>query len=156
MYHIYMNHKIRFPERTDLSTIADIERKCHAKLKETAWSEQDFIRFFGSNQTRAYVLEEGEGNVVGFILLNFADEEELVITRLSIHPDYRRSGFGSHLLSLAVKVGSNKLRRSLVTSYVEWADKESQNFYSKNKFQSKISENEEKIAFSFILLDKDE
>ncbi len=135
---------VRFVKRRDLERVLEIEKAAHAAFekeeRKRAWREKDFTDFLGTAKTRGFVVEEGKGNVVGFLLVNYANADALEITRLTVHPDYRRSEFGSAFLEKVLEI-QEKLKRGEAIAFVYEGDAASQQFFKAQRWPSKIARN---------------
>lgn len=132
---------VRFIKRRDLEDVVATEACAHAMFDESeasrAWTEKEFLDFLSSPKTRGYVVDEGKV-VVGYLLVNYADADFLEVTRLTVHPDYRRAGFGSALLEKVVDL-QEKLGRKESAAFVYESDSAAQQFFKAQKWSSKTA-----------------
>ena len=95
--------------KRDLKDVVDIEKKsCSVEDEDFgimtanyAWTSNKFISFIKKTNTYAYVIKEGE-LIVGFFLLEVKDSEVL-IERICVDKNYRKSGFGKEILNFIYK-----------------------------------------------------
>ena len=95
--------------KRDLKDVVDIEKKsCSVEdedfgimIANYAWTSNKFISFIKKTNTYAYVIKEGE-LIVGFFLLEVKDSEVL-IERICVDKNYRKSGFGKEILNFIQK-----------------------------------------------------
>lgn len=142
---------IKFMKRAHMDRVLDIDYMSHKHMADKRgdkslikrrWLLKQYERFLSRKGTRGYVMEEGEDNVIGFLLVDFSNTDEFHITRLVIDPNYRRSGFGSELFRTAVLLNGKKsmCSRFVVMAYEE--DLELQQFMSKKGFSCRLVKNQ--------------
>ena len=99
-----MHTRLARPE--DLPFVVDIDELCRSPQH---WGFSNFVAYIGCPRTHLVVVEEGECNTIGFYMGQFtSDGEALVVPRLLVHPDFRRSGAGTALLSHALKLAERR------------------------------------------------
>lgn len=126
--------------KRNLKDVVDIEKKsCSVEdedfgtmVVDYAWSSSDFIKFIKKPNTYAYVIKEGD-LVVGFFLLEIKDSEVL-IERICVDKNYRRSGFAKEILNFIYK----KDYRKKITHICREEDVESINFFKSIGFTGKL------------------
>lgn len=118
--------KIRFTEVNDLYDIVEIDKK---SSENGGLSIGNLVAFIGDVGTRAYTIEEGVGNVIGFALIRF-EEDSIFIERLCVSADYRRHGFGTRILEKLTEVMESHEKRAL-RAIINEIDEASYRFWSK-------------------------
>lgn len=84
----------------DLGGIIEIEKTC---FTADAWSEDDFIyRMNASDWHFINLTLEDEGRVAAYITATVV-ADEMNIDSVAVAPDYRRKGYASALIDLAIK-----------------------------------------------------
>lgn len=84
----------------DLGGIIEIEKTC---FTADAWSEDDFIyRMNASDWSFINLTLEDEGRVAAYITATVV-ADEMNIDSVAVAPDYRRKGYASALINLAIK-----------------------------------------------------
>ncbi len=84
----------------DLGGIIEIEKTC---FTADAWSEDDFIYRMNASDWRFINLTlEDEGRVAAYITATVV-ADEMNIDSVAVAPDYRRKGYASALIDLAIK-----------------------------------------------------
>lgn len=84
----------------DLGGIIEIEKTC---FTADAWSEDDFIyRMNASDWHFINLTLEDEGRVAAYITATVV-ADEMNIDSVAVAPDYRRKGYASALINLAIK-----------------------------------------------------
>lgn len=84
----------------DLGGIIEIEKTC---FTADAWSEDDFIyRMNASDWHFINLTLEDEGRVEAYITATVV-ADEMNIDSVAVAPDYRRKGYASALIDLAIK-----------------------------------------------------
>ncbi len=135
---------VRPVKRRDLDRVLEIEKAAHdvfeVPVSNRAWGESQFLDFLGTQKTRGYAVEEGKGNVVGFLLVDYSEQECVEAVRLTVHPDYRRAGFGTALLEKVLDL-NEKLKREEVVAYAYEEDADAQKFFKKQRWSSKLARN---------------
>ena len=126
--------------KRDLKDVVDIEKKSCSIDDEDfgtmvvyyAWASSDFIKFIKKPNTYAYVIKEGD-LIVGFFLLEVKDSEVL-IERICVDKNYRRSGFAKEILNFIYK----KDYRKKISHICREEDKESIGFFKSVGFTGKL------------------
>lgn len=67
-----------------------------------AWKYKQYFLFGRCKDARIAVAENLDGVVVGFICY-YVNKESIVILKVAVHPDFRRTGVGSQILDRTVK-----------------------------------------------------
>lgn len=84
----------------DLGGIIEIEKTC---FTADAWSEDDFIYRMNASDWRFINLTlEDEGRVAAYITATVV-ADEMNIDSVAVAPEYRRKGYASALINLAIK-----------------------------------------------------
>lgn len=84
----------------DLGGIIEIEKTC---FTADAWSEDDFIYRMNASDWRFINLTlEDEGRVAAYITATVV-ADEMNIDSVAVAPEYRRKGYASALIDLAIK-----------------------------------------------------
>lgn len=84
----------------DLGGIIEIEKTC---FTADAWSEDDFIYLMNASDRHFINLTlEDEGRVAAYITATVV-ADEMNIDSVAVAPDYRRKGYASALIDLAIK-----------------------------------------------------
>lgn len=133
---------VRHPQRPDVRDILRVERKSHPRRKGEKWmTENELVGFIGRKGTRAWVGEEGKGNVVGFALVANPNEDELVIEKLCVDADYSGNGFEERLLKEVCHYNEKRGLKSEIVAYVRESDFETLRQFKTLGFQSKLARN---------------
>jgi len=130
---------IRWMRKDDFSFLKEIDSNLDVKF---------FLKFISKKNSICYVVEF-ENKILGFAFFKFY-ENSIKINKIAIHPDYRRKGFASLLISKIKGKISNK--RNMISAFISEWDLESQLFFKKSGFLalSKIVHNEEiYLKFSY-------
>ncbi len=91
---------------SDLADIIEIEKTC---FTADAWSEDDFI--YRMNESDWHFINltlEDEGKVAAYITATVV-ADEMNIDSVAVSPDYRRKGYASALINLAIEKAKAKL-----------------------------------------------
>ncbi len=88
---------IEDPESDDLAAIIEIERMSFS----TPWSETSFFNETKKPRSFLKVIRKG-GKVAGYICGNWIIDEGHILD-LAIHPEYRRLGLASTLVSIGIE-----------------------------------------------------
>lgn len=99
--------KLNFTARTDLLRLLEIERASF----EQPWSKEDFLDFLSDKKCLG-ITARAEGRIVGFAMVSMLPRA-IELFAIAVHPDYRRKGIGSALLS-NLKEKLNKHKPKLV------------------------------------------
>lgn len=137
------NIEIKFLLKKNLKDIVDIEKKnCTIEdpdfgnmVGEHAWTSNMFIDFIKKPNTYTYTINEGD-LIVGFLLFE-VKQNEVLIERISIDKDFRKSGFGKMFLDFIIE----KNYRNKIIYFCKENDVESINFFKNNKFIGKLEQN---------------
>jgi len=129
--------------KRDLKDVVDIEKKsCSVEdedfgimIANYAWTSNKFISFIKKTNTYAYVIKEGE-LIVGFFLLEVKDSEVL-IERICVDKNYRKSGFGKEILNFIYK----KNYKNKVTHICREDDIDAIKFFKCVGFTGKLMKN---------------
>jgi L-amino acid N-acyltransferase YncA len=83
-------------------------------VSNQAWTKREIRRCaFKEEKTLGWVVEEGQGNIVGYYIYEEVSDG-ILIRRLIIHPQYRNSGFGRTVITkLYEKVAESKTKKTL-------------------------------------------
>lgn len=139
--------KARTMVKSDLDALVIIENESFLQkdpdfgvlsVSNEAWTKKEISRCaFKEEKTLGWVLEEGEGNIVGYFIWE-AVKDGLLIRRLLIHPQYRLAGFGRAVLQkLHEKILEAKVRKTL-TAYVNERDVATCKWMAHMKFKSSL------------------
>lgn len=84
-------------------------------LHPDAWSAEDIKSVvFGEEHTRGWVIEEGDGNIVGYYIYE-VEAEAYRLRRLLIHPQYRNANFGRTVLwNIYQKMAHSNSRKTII------------------------------------------
>lgn len=107
----------------DLLPLEHLEDRAHLQMDpdlgivcvgKHAWSGEDIAEVvFGEDRTRAYVIEEGKGNLVAYVVYEI-EKEGYLIRRLLVDPNYRKCDFGRTILfELYQKLVDSPRRKTL-------------------------------------------
>ena len=99
------------------------------------WTEIDFAKYGKKTNTSGIVIKEGD-SVVGFCVYE-KKQDKLVIDKLVVHPLFRRSKFGTVLITYVVAENNVKVYQFIVRE----TDISSIEFYRTFKFKSRLSLN---------------
>ena len=97
------------------------------------WTELDFAKYGKKRNTFGIVIQEGD-SVVGFCVYE-RKQDKLVIDKLVVHPLFRRSKFGTVLITYAIAENNVKVYQFIVRE----TDTASIEFYKTFKFKSRLS-----------------
>jgi len=128
--------EIKLLLKKNLRSIVEIEKKnCTTEdpdfgemVSKKAWNSSNFVDFVKKKNTYSYTISEGLV-IVGFLLFE-VKENELLIERICIDKDFRRSGFGKELLDF---IHSKKYKNKIVF-YCKEDDVATIKFFKKNDF----------------------
>lgn len=135
--------EIKLLLKKNLRSIVEIEKKnCTIEdpdfgemVSKKAWNSSDFVNFIKKKNTYTYTISEGP-IIVGFLLFE-VKENELLIERICIDKDFRRSGFGKEFLDF---IHSKKYRNKTVF-YCKEDDVPTIKFFKKNDFIANLEKN---------------
>jgi ribosomal protein S18 acetylase RimI-like enzyme len=135
--------EIKLLLKKNLRSIVEIEkRNCTTEdpdfgemISKKAWNSSDFVNFIKKKNTYTYTISEGP-IIVGFLLFE-VKENELLIERICIDIDFRKSGFGKELLDFIY----NKKYANKITFYCKEDDVCSIQFFKKNNFVANLEKN---------------
>lgn len=100
---------------------------------EYAWTEEDFLHCLRWRNCIGMVAEKGE-RVVGFMIYEL-HKAKLHILNFAVHPQYRRGGVGSQMVSnLISKLSSH--RRTRITLEVRETNLSAQLFFRSQHFRA--------------------
>lgn len=90
--------QLRLSKPGDINDLTTLDLKCyHYPLNMTSWRE--LLRESGKPMRGRVTVAEYGRYKIGFAVWLNLDKETIEIMRLGVHPDYRRRGIGSLLLS---------------------------------------------------------
>jgi [ribosomal protein S18]-alanine N-acetyltransferase len=120
---------IRWMIRRDMPEVLLTEQESF----EYAWTEEDFLRCLRQRNCIGMVAEQGE-RVVGFMIYEL-HKAKLHILNFAVHPQYRRYGVGSQMVSkLISKLSSH--RRTRITLEVRETNLSAQLFFRSQRFKA--------------------
>jgi len=97
---------IRWMIRRDMPEVLQIEQRSF----DYAWTEEDFLRVLRQRNCIGMVAEQGE-KIVGFMVYEL-HKTKLHILNFAVHPEHRRAGIGSEMVSkLVSKLSSHRRTR---------------------------------------------
>lgn len=97
------------------------------------WTEIDFAKYGKKKNIFGIVIKEGD-SVIGFCVYE-KKQDKLVIDKLVVHPLFRRSKFGTVLITYVMAEHNVKVYQFVVRE----TDAESIKFYKTFKFKSRLS-----------------
>lgn len=112
----------------------DFEREV---LPMHAWTKQDIEKVMLEPGTRAHLIQEGENDlsvIVGYFIFDL-QEDALLLRRLIVHPDYRRSGFGQMMLHRMWMKALYSRQRKTIKAYIREDDLKTCQFFAKMNFK---------------------
>ena len=122
------NISITLMEECDLEAVLEVSS---LSLKES-WSKESFKKEL-SNPLAKYLVAKGNNKVIGFAgVWTIVDEGH--ITNIAVHPNFRKKGIGSILLSSLIEHCKNWGCNSL-TLEVRASNTPAQNLYKKYNFK---------------------
>ena len=125
------NISITLMEECDLEAVLEVSS---LSLKES-WSKESFKKEL-SNPLAKYLVAKGNNKVIGFAgVWTIVDEGH--ITNIAVHPNFRKKGIGSILLSSLIEHCKNWGCNSL-TLEVRSSNTTSQNLYKKYNFKEEV------------------
>jgi ribosomal protein S18 acetylase RimI-like enzyme len=138
-----ISSEIKLLLKKNLRSIVEIEKKnCTIEdpdfgemVSKKAWNSSDFVDFVKKKNTYTYTISEGL-IIVGFLLFE-VKENELLIERICIDKDFRRSGFGKDFLDFIY----NKKYRNKIVFYCKEDDVNTIKFFKKNDFTANLEKN---------------
>jgi ribosomal-protein-alanine N-acetyltransferase len=99
---------IRWMIRRDMPEVLAIEHASHA----FPWTEEEFLRVLRQRNCIGMVAEQGE-RVVGFMIYEL-HKSRLEVLDFAVHPDERKQGIGSQMMTKLVGKLSNHRRTRIV------------------------------------------
>ena len=138
-----ISSEIKLLLKKNLRSIVEIEKKnCTIEdpdfgemVSKKAWNSSNFVDFVKKKNTYSYTISEGT-LIIGFLLFE-VKENELLIERICIDKDFRRSGFGKEFLNF---IHAKKYRNKIVF-YCKEDDISSIKFFKKNDFIASLEKN---------------
>ena len=138
-----ISSEIKLLLKKNLRSIVEIEKKnCTIEdpdfgemISKKAWNSSNFVDFVKKKNTYTYTISEGL-IIIGFLLFE-VKENELLIERICIDKDFRRSGFGKDFLDFIY----NKKYRNKIVFYCKEDDIATIKFFKKNDFVASLEKN---------------
>ena len=135
-----ISSEIKLLLKKNLRSIVEIEKKnCTIEdpdfgemVSKKAWNSSDFVDFVKKRNTYSYTISEGS-LIVGFLLFE-VKENELLIERICIDKDFRRSGFGKEFLDFI----NGKKYKNKIVFYCKEDDVATIKFFKKNDFVANL------------------
>ena len=93
---------IRPADKNDVKTLADIDQICF----KLPWSETSFFEEITVNKMAKYLIAEHAGKIVGYAGI-WIIYDEGHITNVAVHPDFRRRGIATALISELIEVSES-------------------------------------------------
>lgn len=149
--------EIKLLLKKNLKDVVDIEKKNNVvedpdfgqMISEDAWTSIKFIDFIKRKNTFTYTISEGD-LIVGFLLFEVRDKDVL-IERISVDKNFRKSGFGTALLNFLYQ----KNYKQKIIYYCKEDDNETINFFKKNNYVGKLERNYFKVGVDAIKFSKE-
>lgn len=98
------------------------------------WSEASFIEEIKNNRFARYIVAKADGRVVGYAGMWIIIDEGH-ITNIAVHPEYRRMGIGSALMSRLIEIARAEGVESM-TLEVRKSNFAAQKLYQKYGFKA--------------------
>lgn len=135
--------EIKLLLKKNLKDVVDIEKRNNTiedpdfgiMVEDHAWSSNKFINFIKKKNTYTYTISEGD-LIVGFLLFEVR-EKDVVIERICIDKNFRKSGFGTQLLNFVYE----KNYKDKIIYFCKENDNDSINFFKKNNYIGKLERN---------------
>lgn len=132
--------EIKLLLKKNLKDVVDIEKRNNViedpdfgqMISDEAWTSNKFIDFIKKKNTFTYTISEGD-LIVGFLLFEVR-EKDVLIERISIDKNFRKSGFGSYLLNFIY----DKNYKNRILFFCKENDAETINFFKKNNYIGKL------------------
>ena len=121
---------LRYMIRRDLAECLDIENRSF----DYPWDEADFIKAMRQRNRIGMVVEDGNDQVVGFMVYTLY-KTKLFVDNFAVHPAYRRLGVGTLMAAKLVEKLSPTRRTRLVLE-VQESNLDAQLFWRSQGFKA--------------------
>lgn len=131
--------------RRDMEEIVEMEHLSHRffdpdferdAVRGTVWGEEEVKAVLAEPHTRGYVMEQGPV-IVGYWIYEL-EKDRYSIRRLLVHPDYRKSGFGSMMVDHLQSRSHRHHKRRRVSVVVSEQDFGVCEFFAKLGFKPRL------------------
>ena len=112
-----------------LDSLETLEQMCFS----IPWSKNLFRNEIGNSQ-KYYVVALSEGNVIGYGGIAFVLDEGDIMN-IAVHPDFRKKGIGSGILTMLIEYATDK-SASLINLELRESNENAYNMYKKFGFET--------------------